>query len=137
VSIDERRGGCQQLPEGPSNHAMQAMCKQLCEYAAEGDWLQFQAKCIRRFGLGAGVLLQHLIFWSGKSTFAEYGWIYKSRDEIMERTGLGHYEQEVAQEVQAQAPLLPGQRHGGGRGAGRGCSQHREQFRGGLRRHPF
>jgi len=56
------------------------------------DFFAFQARCIRKFGLPAGVFLRQLVFWDGKGQDPE-GWIYKTRDELLEEIGLSQRQQ--------------------------------------------
>ena len=64
----------------------------------EQDFFSFQARCIRKFGLAAGVFLRQLIFWDGKGADPE-GWIYKTRDELLEEIGLSQRQQDKARKT--------------------------------------
>jgi len=68
--------------------------------AEEGkeDFFGFQARCIRKFGLAAGVFLRQLTFWDGKGADPE-GWIYKTRDELLEEIGLSQRQQDKARKT--------------------------------------
>jgi hypothetical protein len=78
---------------------LEALRERLVEEVAEGDWLVFQAKCVRAFGPTAGIFVRQLVFWTGKSTLCADGWLYKNRDEWQAETGLGHYEQDKARKI--------------------------------------
>lgn len=64
----------------------------------EQDFFSFQARCIRKFGLAAGVFLRQLVFWDGKGADPE-GWIYKTRDELLEEIGLSQRQQDKARKT--------------------------------------
>lgn len=84
-----------QLP----NHLWGALRDELVDKVAEGDWLVFQARCVREFGSDAGLLLRELVHKTGRSSHLYYGWFYKTRDELLETTGLGNRGQEKARSI--------------------------------------
>ena len=74
------------------------------------DWLRFQARCVERFGPGAGLLLRQLTFLTGLSTKLSGGWFYKSRAELRRETGLGN------SDIRKARRILTGQKPYGGYG---------------------
>ena len=52
----------------------------------------------------ATILLCQLLYWCDKSR--DYGWIYKTADEIEEETGLTQYEQKTAKAALAELEIL-------------------------------
>jgi hypothetical protein len=62
------------------------------------DFFAFQARCIRKFGLAAGVFVRQLVFWTGKGMDPD-GWIYKTRDELLEEIGLSQRQQDKARKT--------------------------------------
>ena len=82
-----------------SNDLWGALRDELVDKVAGGEWLVFQAACIRQFGPEAGVLLRELVHKTGRSTRLEDGWFYKTRDELLETTGLGNRGQEKARRI--------------------------------------
>ncbi len=62
------------------------------------DFFAFQARCIRKFGVAAGVFVRQLVFWTGKGADPS-GWIYKTRDELYEEVGLSQRQQNKARKI--------------------------------------
>src|SRR5687768_2253857 len=56
-------------------------------------------------GVKEAALLCHLFYWSGRGTH-EDGWIYKSRQELEDETGLSFREQERARKVLRDLKVL-------------------------------
>ncbi len=75
------------------------------------DYFVFQARCIRKFGLAAGVYVRQLVFWDGKGMDPE-GWIYKSEDEMEAETGLRRRAQREARKVLTSSEVLEEKRKG-------------------------
>ncbi len=75
------------------------------------DYFVFQARCIRKFGLAAGVYVRQLVFWDGKGMDPE-GWIYKSEDEMEAETGLRRRAQREARKVLTTCEVLEEKRKG-------------------------
>ncbi len=75
------------------------------------DYFVFQARCIRKFGLAAGVYVRQLVFWDGKGMDPE-GWIYKSEDEMEAEIGLGRHAQRKARAALEKHDVLETQRRG-------------------------
>jgi hypothetical protein len=48
----------------------------------------YDLRYLRLFGTSAGLLLSQLVYWSDKGHDPD-GWIYKTKDEIIEEFGLG------------------------------------------------
>jgi hypothetical protein len=55
--------------------------------------------------VNAALLLCQLIYWTGKEASRD-GWIYKSREELKDETGLSRWEQEAARRLLIQRGLL-------------------------------
>lgn len=51
------------------------------------NFMALEARCIREFGLPAGVLVRQLVYWEGKGHDPD-GWIYKTKAELREEIGL-------------------------------------------------
>jgi hypothetical protein len=75
------------------------------------DYFVFQARCISKFGLAAGVYVRQLVFWEGKGQDPE-GWIYKSEDEMEAETGLRRRAQREARKVLTTCEVLEEKRKG-------------------------
>src|SRR5215217_7914291 len=75
----------------------------------EQDFFEFQAACIRKFGLAAGVFIRQLVFWDGKGADPE-GWIYKTRDELEEEIGLSQRQQDKARKTLTGLGILEEER---------------------------
>jgi hypothetical protein len=60
--------------------------------------LAFQTRATKKFGPAAGIMLRQLIFWEGRSNI-EGGWLYKSRREMQDETGLSQRQQERARKA--------------------------------------
>ncbi len=75
------------------------------------DYFVFQARCIRKFGLAAGVYVRQLVFWDGKGMDPD-GWIYKSEDEMENETGLRRRAQREARKVLTSSEVLEEKRKG-------------------------
>ena len=73
--------------------------------SGEESYLEFNARCIRKFGPPAGTFLRQLIYWTGKEHDPE-GWIYKTQSEMEEETGLARKQQERARKILRKAGVL-------------------------------
>jgi len=69
------------------------------------DYFALQAKCVRRFGPSAGIFIRQLVFWTDKSMLAD-GWLYKTRNEMQEETGLSRRQQEKARKILTKKGVL-------------------------------
>ena len=116
-----RNGGGQDAPakrtkttKAGSDERLKELRAALVEVEKEGkrveDWLRFQARCVERFGPGAGLLLRQLTFLTGLSTKLSGGWFYKSRAELRRETGLGN------SDIRKARRILTGQKPYGGYG---------------------
>jgi hypothetical protein len=66
--------------------------------AGTQDYLDFQTRCVRKFGSAAGIFLRQLVYWVGKGHDKE-GWIYKTQSEMEKETGLTRKQQEKARKI--------------------------------------
>jgi hypothetical protein len=66
--------------------------------AGQEDYLNFQTRCVRKFGPPAGIFLRQLVYWTGKEHDPE-GWIYKTQSEMETETGLSRKHQEKARKI--------------------------------------
>jgi hypothetical protein len=62
------------------------------------DYLDFQVRCVRKFGPAAGLFVLQLVYWVGKE-HDEEGWIYKTQRQMEEETGLSRWHQEKARAI--------------------------------------
>lgn len=70
------------------------------------DRIAYDVRYLRLFGTPAGLLLSQLVFWSDKGSDAD-GWIYKTRDEIIEEVGLASkYEVDEARKALESGGVL-------------------------------
>jgi hypothetical protein len=79
--------------------------KVICNDSGEESYLEFNARCIRKFGPAAGTFLRQLIYWTGKEHDLE-GWIYKTQAEMDQETGLSRKQQEKARKILRNAGVL-------------------------------
>jgi hypothetical protein len=79
--------------------------------AGTEDYLDFQIRCVRKFGPAAGLFLHQLVYWVGKE-HDEEGWIYKTQLEIEEETGLSRRHQEKARDILLSQGVLQEKRKG-------------------------
>jgi hypothetical protein len=70
-----------------SPHGCSERRKELKAMLTAENYMALQARCIREFGLPAGVLARQLVYWEGKGHDSE-GWIYKTKAELREEIGL-------------------------------------------------
>jgi hypothetical protein len=77
----------------------------------EEDYFTFQARCVRKFGLAAGIYLRQLVFWTGKKSI-DPDWIYKTEEEMEAETGLRRRGQREARKVLGRYEVLQ-ERYGG------------------------
>ncbi|PLS87436.1 MAG: hypothetical protein CYG60_01895 [Actinobacteria bacterium] len=75
------------------------------------DYFAFQARCISKFGLAAGVYVRQLVFWDGKGQDPD-GWIYKKEDEMEAETGLRRRAQREARKILTACQVLEEKRKG-------------------------
>jgi hypothetical protein len=61
--------------------------KELKAMLTADNYMALEARCIREFGLAAGVLARQLVYWEGKGHDPD-GWIYKTKAELREEVGL-------------------------------------------------
>jgi hypothetical protein len=73
--------------------------------SGEESYLEFNARCIRKFGPAAGTFLRQLVYWTGKEHDPE-GWIYKTQSEMEDETGLSRTQQEKARKILRKAGVL-------------------------------
>jgi hypothetical protein len=66
--------------------------------AGKVDYRDFEARCVRKFGPAAGIFTRQLVYWVGKERDQE-GWIYKTRREMENETGLSRHHQEKARSI--------------------------------------
>lgn len=67
--------------------------------------LAFQTRATKKLGPGAAVFLRQLLFWEGKGEDPD-GWIYKSRSEMGEETGLSQRQQDKARAILGRRELV-------------------------------
>src|SRR5215208_85961 len=79
--------------------------------AGEEDYLDFQNRCVRKFGPAAGICIRQLVYWTGKQHDPE-GWIYKTQGELEEETGLSRHHQEKARNILLSQGVLREDRRG-------------------------
>jgi hypothetical protein len=60
------------------------------------NYMALEARCIREFGLAAGVLARQLVYWEGKG-YDPNGWTYKTKAELREEVGLSSAMVDTAQ----------------------------------------
>jgi hypothetical protein len=75
------------------------------------DFLDFQARCVRKFGAQAGIFVRQLVFWTGKGQDPS-GFIYKSEAEWDLETGLSRDGQRKARKVLEKFDVLESRRRG-------------------------
>jgi hypothetical protein len=80
-------------------------CRVLRNDSGEESYLEFNARCIRKFGPAAGTFLRQLVYWTGKR-HNEEGWIYKTQPEMEEETGLSRRSQEKARKILRSTGVL-------------------------------
>ena len=68
--------------------------------------LDFQNRAVRKFGPAAGIFIRQLVFWDGNRSAAGDGWLYKSRSEMQEETGLNQKQQQKARRGLVAAGVL-------------------------------
>jgi hypothetical protein len=73
--------------------------------SGEESYLEFGARCIRKFGPAAGTFLRQLVYWIGKKHDPEE-WIYKTLSEMEEETGLSRKQQEKTRKILRTAGVL-------------------------------
>lgn len=88
-----------------------------------GNALKFQANAIRRYGVAGGVLVRELLYWDGKGHDSD-GYIYLTKAECQERTGLSPKSQDGARQRLERAGVLEVER------------LHRRLKDGSRRKHP-
>jgi hypothetical protein len=69
------------------------------------DYLDFENRCVRKFGPAAGIFLRQLFYWTGKQHDPE-GWIYKTQSEMEQETGLARKQQEKARKILCKYGVL-------------------------------
>src|SRR5215208_126462 len=79
--------------------------------AGEEDYLDFQNRCVRKFGPAAGILLRQLVYWAGKEHDTE-GWIYKTQSEMTDETGLSRRHQEGARKILRSQGVIKEEKRG-------------------------
>jgi len=60
--------------------------------------LWFQTRAVGLFGPAGGIMARQLLFWDTRGRDPD-GWVYKSRNEMQEETGLSRRNQEKARKV--------------------------------------
>jgi hypothetical protein len=79
--------------------------------AGKLDFLNFNARCVHKFGPAAGTFIRQLVYWVGKEHDQE-GWIYKTQREMEEETGLSRHHQEKARNILLSQGVLMEDRRG-------------------------
>jgi hypothetical protein len=79
--------------------------------AGEENYLDFQIRCIRKFGPAAGLFLQQHIYWIGKEHDKE-GWVYKTEAEMEKETGLSRRYQREARKILRSKGVLKEKKQG-------------------------
>jgi hypothetical protein len=79
--------------------------------AGEVDYRDFEARCVRKVGPAAGILLRQLVYWVGKEHDRE-GWIYKTQVEMEQETGLSRRHQEKARNILVSQGVLKERKKG-------------------------
>jgi hypothetical protein len=77
----------------------------------EEDYLDFQNRCVRKFGPAAGIFVRQVVYWVGKEHDRE-GWIYKTQPEMEEETGLSRHQQEKARGILVSKGILKERKKG-------------------------
>ena len=87
-------------PGKPMSHPDRDDLKRLLirNESGEAGYLNFENRCVRKFGPAAGQFIRQLVYWVGKEHDSE-GWIYKTEDEMEEETGLSRYWQRKARKI--------------------------------------
>lgn len=67
--------------------------------------LDFQNRAVRKFGPAAGIFIRQLVFWDTRGV-SEDDFIYKSRSEMHEETGLNQKQQQKARRALVAAGVL-------------------------------
>jgi len=79
--------------------------------AGEEDYLDFQNRCVRKFGPAAGICVRQLVYWTCKQHDPE-GWIYKTQREMENETGLSRHHQEKARGILVSKGVLKERKKG-------------------------
>lgn len=86
--------------------------KQALQAVLEGRTIAYHVAFARLAGsVTAGVFLSQLFYWTGRGADPE-GWIFKTRDEWREETGLTRREQETARRRLRQVGVIEEERRG-------------------------
>lgn len=89
----------------PTGEEREALREELLGVNAQ-NMLEFQNRATRKFGPSAGPFIRQIIFWDGNRSAAGEGWMWKSRREMCEETGLNQKPQEKARKVLKAAGVL-------------------------------
>jgi hypothetical protein len=75
------------------------------------DYLDFQNRCVARVGPAAAIFLRQLLYWTGKQ-HDPAGWIFKTRAEMEQETGLSRKQQEKARKILGKRGVLKEDKRG-------------------------
>ena len=103
--------GDQQKNHAPATSRDEQKRRLIQNEAGEEDYLDFQNRCVHKFGPAAGIFLRQLLFWVGKQHDPE-GWIYKSQPEMKQETGLARRQQEKARKILCKLGVLKEDKRG-------------------------
>ncbi len=87
------------IPAEQPNEIVRATAQYIRQQVEEREERPLRVVLARHFGSVVGSFLEHLVFWSGKSSHCENGWFYQDRDEIYKRCGCDRREQTLARKV--------------------------------------
>jgi hypothetical protein len=79
--------------------------------AGTEDYLDFQNRCVGKVGPAAGIFMRQLLYWTGRQHDPE-GWIYKTRSEMEQETGLSRKQQEKARKILCKYGVLKERKRG-------------------------
>ncbi len=79
----------------PTGEERKALREELLGVNAQ-NMLEFQNWAVQKFGPAAGIFIRQLVFWDGERSAAGQGWMWKSRREMQQETGLSQRQQEKA-----------------------------------------
>lgn len=89
----------------PTGEEREALREELLGVNAQ-NMLEFQNRATRKFGPSAGPFIRQIVFWDGERSAAGEGWMWKSRREMCEETGLNRKPQEKARKMLKAAGVL-------------------------------
>jgi hypothetical protein len=79
--------------------------------AGTEDYLDFQNRCVGKVGPAAGIFMRQLLYWTGRQHDPE-GWIYKTRSDMEQETGLSRKQQEKARKILCKYGVLKERKRG-------------------------